>query len=383
MSTAAQKVVANPSSVYNQSGTNFFPENTREKNVHNLLPVGVYKINFSMMHGFYLSQSEGFDMPPKIYGNANNTADRILNTFMDRPGTTGALLVGEKGSGKTLTAKQVCNKALERGVPVLKVEQSFSGSSFNDFIQSLSQPCVVLFDEFEKTYEDEKQAELLTLFDGTVSTKKLFLLTSNSQSQISDFMINRPGRIFYLLEYEGLDLNFIREYCEDNLKDKSKATGVLMCSGMFSRFTFDILKAMVEEINRYDETAMEVLEVLNVDAGNSRNVFRVKVFKDGEALSPMLYSSTSSVETPLNISSIPLVIHGQKALDAIAVASEMTTPPKAVFGIKKDVVLEIDSKNLYDFNANGEYCYKTAHENIEIRVSRVNREVRVFSKINF
>ena len=80
-------------------------------------------------------------------------------------------------------------------------------------------------DEFEKTYTKEGknyQAKILTLFDGVYSSKKLFLLTCNDKSKMDSHMLNRPGRLYYLLEFHGLDQAFIREYCEDNLIRKGK-----------------------------------------------------------------------------------------------------------------------------------------------------------------
>ena len=77
-------------------------------------------------------------------------------------------------------------------------------------------------------------------------------------------MRNRPGRIFYMIDYKGLDVNFIREYCEDNLKNKQHIDSIANISTIFDAFNFDMLKALVEEMNRYNETPQEALRMLNV-----------------------------------------------------------------------------------------------------------------------
>ena len=98
-------------------------------------------------------------------------------------------------SGKSLLAKQLM---IEAKLPVLVIEEAFKGSKFNDFINSIDQEIVVFFDEFEKVYkEQEDQEELLTLFDGVISSKKIFLLTANKDN-INEFFENRPSRIKYL-----------------------------------------------------------------------------------------------------------------------------------------------------------------------------------------
>ena len=52
---------------------------------------------------------------------------------------------------------------------------------------------------------------------------------------------------------------------------------------MFAQLNFDMLKATVEEMNRYNETPEDALRMLNVkpefDTGNK---FNMKVIKDGE-----------------------------------------------------------------------------------------------------
>src|SRR4029078_12619167 len=65
---------------------------------------------------------------------------------------TGALMVGEKGSGKSLLAKLVSANSQEKGLPTLIIPRPWCGDMFNRFLQSIEQPTVILFDEFEKVY---------------------------------------------------------------------------------------------------------------------------------------------------------------------------------------------------------------------------------------
>lgn len=108
------------------------------------------------------------------------------------------------------------------------------------------------------------QDSMLTLLDGTYSTKMLFILTTNNKYKVSNHMRNRPGRIFYVIDFAGLPVDFIKEYCNDKLQDKAKIPQVLSVSGLFEAFSFDMLQAMVEEMNRYNETPEQVLAFLNV-----------------------------------------------------------------------------------------------------------------------
>jgi hypothetical protein len=130
-------------------------------------------------------------------------------------------------------------------------------------MQSLSQPTIVIFDEFEKVYSEEAQEDILTMLDGVFPSKKLFLFTCNNKWKVNQHMRNRPGRVFYYLEYSGLDAKFIREYCEDNLKNKENIDSVVVLSHMFDHFNFDMLASIVEEMNRYNENAHQAISMLN------------------------------------------------------------------------------------------------------------------------
>lgn len=245
--------------------------------IKDALPKGNYVLKFNPMQGFYLEEIEAFRMPKKVYGDCMRNCDRILNTFSKREGNTGVLLVGEKGSGKTLLARQI---SITSDMPTLVINTKFEGDSFNSFLGSITQPCIVLLDEFEKTYDKESQEKILTLLDGTYQSKKLFLLTSNDKWRLDDNMKNRPGRIFYLMEFKGLDESFIKEYCQDNLQDLSKLEGILKVSRMFDVFNFDLLASFVEELNRYGEDPEDLVQVLNAKpeySGRQNYVVSIKI----------------------------------------------------------------------------------------------------------
>lgn len=227
------------------------------------LPAQTYVVKLNHMTGFYLEIVEDFSLPPKIYGDTITKTQRVLNTFNSRPNSTGVLLVGDKGSGKTLLAKSISKEAVHMGIPTLVINSSFTGDQFNSFIQSIDQPSIIIFDEFEKTYNSKEQEAILTLLDGVFPSKKLFILTSNDKYRIDDNMKNRPGRIYYMFTFKGLDEEFIREYCQDNLNDKSKIEDLVKVSSLFDSFNFDLLCAFVEEMNRYGESPFDLTDLLN------------------------------------------------------------------------------------------------------------------------
>jgi hypothetical protein len=188
-----------------------------------------------------------------------------------------------------MLAKALCMKLAEEGMPTIIVNTAYHGDSFNKFIQNIEQPAAVFFDEFEKTYrgDDESgpgatQEALLTLLDGTYVTKKLFILTCNDKFRINDHMKNRPGRIYYMLEFKGLTRAFIEEYCRENLRSSllQYTEKLMSLGGSFANFNFDMLKAAVEEMNRYCEEPKDALMMLNIKPdGFNRSRYTVRIFK--------------------------------------------------------------------------------------------------------
>lgn len=259
-----------------RNGTTFRVTSKESLDLHEILPVANYVVKVDANGNLYLEMVEDFPIPGKLYGDTVKQTDRILNTFMSRPAQTGVMLTGEKGSGKSLLAKNISIEAAKMGVPTLIVNAPFAGDKFNTFIQNIDQPVIVLFDEFEKVYDKESQEHILTLLDGVFPSKKLFLLTCNDKYRVDRNMSNRPGRLYYFIEFSGLSADFVREYCEDNLQNKSNIEMLCNYSIVFSKFNFDMLKAMVEEMNRYDETPEQVAAWLNTKPElSSKETFNV------------------------------------------------------------------------------------------------------------
>lgn len=282
------------STVYSRGGGRFRPVPISQTDFVKNLDVGVYTVNEDLM-GLFFQHATDFGDPGRVYGNANARATRILNTFQEREGGLGVLCVGEKGSGKTMLSKIIAHRAgTELGIPTIIVNQPLAGDAFCKIIRDLPS-AVILFDEFEKVYpEREQQGQILTLLEGVYSSNKLFLFTANNQYALNQYMINRPGRIFYYFEYETLEREFIIEYCEENLNDKSQIESVVTASMIIGKFNFDMLKSMVEEMNRYNETAKQVLQVLNVRPLETGESYEYAVTINGVVCDPNDFGVDSS-----------------------------------------------------------------------------------------
>lgn len=141
-----------------KNGNTYQVASEEAMDIHQILPPGNYTVKQNQVTGaFYLEHIEDFTRPAKVYGDSLKNTDRIIRTFLDRPNSTGVMLTGEKGSGKTLLTKNVAIALKEQGIPTLVINSPLCGDGFNTFVQTIEQPCAILFDEFEKVYNSEQQ----------------------------------------------------------------------------------------------------------------------------------------------------------------------------------------------------------------------------------
>lgn len=281
---------------YTVRGSTVYVGNQMDSQVYEKLPVATYMCSYSMDVGYFLTVVPDFTLPSRIYGDAERMADRFLNTFSQRGGTTGVLLSGLKGSGKSLTMKATAIKGAKLGLPTIIVSSPFCGDNFNKFIQSIDCEAILLFDEFEKVYDETQQKLLLTLLDGVSTTKKLVIMTVNNTVKVNGHMKNRPGRLFYNINYSSISNEFIRDYCGERLNDKNKIETIVSAASIIGEFNFDMLQALVEELNRYNESVKDALHILNIKPSwNSRQSYNVTAYLRGVKIGENeLYTKTVS-----------------------------------------------------------------------------------------
>jgi len=230
---------------------------------------------------YYLDK---FQHPKNIYGNIMSYVIRVWNEYAITNKTTGVLITGTKGSGKTMISTLLANLAIDNGLYVVMcVEINFTTELIN-FLSRLRN--VVLFmDEFSRNLEYSMQAKALTMLSDIGATSKLMILTDNSDKAIHICIRDRPGRIRYHYDFEKLPQDVLLDYCSKNMDiydSDSKFYNTLLAKYReLSVFSFDQLQAIVSEHNHYPDDDLEtLLSCLNLHSLSKPCIYVVKKITD-------------------------------------------------------------------------------------------------------
>lgn len=267
-----------------------FPDDLK---TYDLFPAGTYKVTFNPMSGFALTKIHDFElMEEKTYGTHPERIEKILKAYAQFERSLGVIFSGDKGMGKSLSIQLLAKAGVERGLPVIMVPKAYKGVA--DFIESIDQEALVIFDEFEKVFPLrnthgqqgnsplENQDELLGLFDGTSQRKRMYVITVNHLHQVSEFMVSRTGRFHYHIRFDYPTAEEIEIYLRDKVEEQYY--GEIKHVVAFStrvKLNYDSLRAIAFEINMgYPfRSAISDLNILSTD----RQQYDVKItFVDGK-----------------------------------------------------------------------------------------------------
>lgn len=224
------------------------------------LPKGLYILEDN---GILKKTEDNLHIPDKIYGDTEELVERYVNTFKKSDKNMGVLLTGIKGSGKSVMAKLI-----GQHYPCITISKYYD--NLLSFLDNINQEVVVIFDEFEKTYDTkEKQNDLLPILDGVFKSKKLFVLTANTED-LNEFILNRASRIRYHKVFQGLSLELIEEIANDMLVNKDNLDELVEICQVLGEISTDNLIELINEMNLYNETVRESLKHLNIKAENHR-----------------------------------------------------------------------------------------------------------------
>lgn len=263
------------------------------------LPAQTYKVGFGQFTGFFLEKQHDLEIKEdKIYGVHEEKANKVLNRFDKCRKNLGVILSGDKGIGKSLFARLLAQKAIQNNIPVILVDSFIPG--IDDFLNEIKNEVLVLFDEFDKTFaksrDDDPQSKMLSLFDGTSSGKKLFVVTCNRYDDLNEYLINRPGRFHFHFRFDYPNADEVRSYLKDKLEGKyhSEINKVVSFSRKI-KLNYDCLSAIALELNEGEvfEEAIKDLNIINTS--ERQNAYNITLFTE----EGIIFTSSNSAKIDL------------------------------------------------------------------------------------
>ena len=232
--------------IWIQDGNTFIKGSATTKAHPEGLPKGIYEVKESMT-GYYLNRlGDSFVFNYKLYGINNKFIDHFIKTYNNTTGNLGVLFNGIKGTGKTVTAEELCNRI---GLPVIIVKSCKEVDDMLKFLATqINFDCIFFFDEYEKEFRES--SSVLSFMDGVHNSqyRKIFLLTTN-ELEINNNLLGRPSRIRYVRSFGNLPEETTLELLNDILIDKDAIEPVLDLIRQMQIVTVDLVKALAQEVN--------------------------------------------------------------------------------------------------------------------------------------
>lgn len=251
---------------------------------YDLVDGKVYNLKYERFGvGVYIEEDGSLNLPKKVYTTKDddNFIKRVVSYFNKTSKlSTGVMLSGIKGTGKTVMAKIIASKS---NLPVFVVDENFPTNMINDFFRKFTTPVAVIFDEVDKHWDTE---DLLGWLDGVqTNAKKLVLFTCNNEDRVNCYLKDRCSRVRYVRHFEPNDnARFLKEILKDKgiRKEEINDTYNFIVKN-FSLLSIDNILSFIDEKLMFPEFSNEdIFKDLNIAKKDNSNESVSDFFEDDD-----------------------------------------------------------------------------------------------------
>lgn len=229
----------------------------------------VYKLQYDKKNNKYtlVYDRDKFTINVKLYGDTEKVTDLIKRNFHDFGQKTGALFIGESGSGKTFQAYHTCNRLLELGYDVLFIYGIKIDKDVIKFINDTTFQGVVFMDEFGKLCDSYHNMPALLTTMSDESKHRLWIITENRVDYLPNDIIKRPGRFLFKKEFGRVSEDIIRECCKDHDVSEEFTNDLVLRNKFCLSFNLDTLLNIVNVYKKFPELSLdEMTEIFSFDS---------------------------------------------------------------------------------------------------------------------
>jgi SpoVK/Ycf46/Vps4 family AAA+-type ATPase len=249
---------------------------------YDLIPGKVYDLSYDRFVGEDIFKENGdLNFPGKLYTSKKDDLfkKRVLTYFNNSfTNTTGVMLAGVKGTGKTVCAKVLAQAS---NLPIIVVDPVYPEQRLIKFFKQIKSSVCILFDEVDKSFDTDKMLDFL---DGIQKTsKKLVIMTCNNLSKVSEYLQDRCSRIRYLRKYTPEDnLEFLDPIITDlgikNTKEVSE-----YCRNNIKLLSMDNIVSFLNEVKMLEDEDIsldEIISVMNIETTKPKSIATDKTTSD-------------------------------------------------------------------------------------------------------
>jgi len=214
---------------------------------YDLINGKVYNLKYERYGiGSYFEEDGSLNLPKKVYTTKDDDIFiKRVNTYFEKTSklSTGVMLSGVEGTGKTVMAKVIAKNS---NLPVIVVDEDFPTSQINDFFRKFSTPVAVIFDEVDKHWDTE---DLLGWLDGVqTNAKKLVLFTCNDDNIVSTYLKDRCSRVRYLRKFAADEnTKFLKSIIADKGIDDKNDEIYKFITSSFNLLSMDNILSFLDE----------------------------------------------------------------------------------------------------------------------------------------
>lgn len=265
-------------------------------------PGGVFSLKFHPEQGSWFDKEGDIRINlDNVYGDHVDYADLFYKGYCSRDRSTGVLLTGLKGTGKTLISKILSRKFIERGLPVILIDRPLPPSVISDMLGKIETECMIIIDEFEKNFEIEDQNRLLSFLDGTYSSKRMVVVIANDVEDLTPYILDRPNRMLFRKHFSGLTVKELNDFLDRKLGDELPGLRAELINyvKLHHQVTYDIVNNIVEVCKLFDCGLLQAMDILNIPGkGNISVPVKITLFGDRKKLIDYFIEVSGNYDDP-------------------------------------------------------------------------------------
>lgn len=266
---------------------------------YDLINGKVYNLKWDRYNGMSYFEEDGLlSLPAKVYTTkSDDVFIKRINTYFQKTSklSTGVMLSGIKGTGKTVMAKVIAKNS---NLPIIVVDEDYPTGRINDFFRKFETPVTIIFDEVDKHWDTEN---LLGWLDGVqANAKKLVLFTCNNEDRVNDYLKDRCSRVRYIRHFEANDnARFLREILRDKgiAEDKIEDIYTFIVNN-FGLLSIDNILSFIDEKLLFPELSNEeIFNDMNISSKKGKkNIIGETPDKEDEDDDDWLYDDDEECE---------------------------------------------------------------------------------------